>query len=109
MNECRHVIIYKMSQDKQNINIPHVGTVLNMVERAYKPDPIIIESIGNSRLKTCIYFKYKCLLIFILGVLGLAQLFYILLSKIVANEKVLNLLGEILKKQTDIETEDEWG
>jgi len=80
-----------------HVDISKIGGMLNMVEKVYKPDPVVMKNVASSRMKTCIYFKYKCLLIFILGMLGLAQLFYILICKIVENEKLLNILGEFMQ------------
>lgn len=92
--------------NNMKVTVSNVGEVFSVVERIYKPDPIVMNSISNSRVKTCLYFKYKCLLIFILGILGIAQFIYFLISKLIENEKIFILLDKYLKTEPTTQSHD---
>lgn len=62
------------------------------------PDPQVMQDISESRLKTCVYFKYKCIAILILAILSLAQIMYIVFNEVSKNEKMLSIALTLLGK-----------
>ena len=72
-------------------------SVIDMIPNNLQDNPNLLDDVGKSRFKTCVYFKYKCCALFVLGFLALVQLSYIIINEVVKNEQLLNTMVRLLE------------